>query len=223
MRVEGVQTVRAEGTVSVTQGGARFDAKHRLFYRQPGQYRIEIEAEPFLGLFEASLVALAGGDSLFVYSPTHGIVFEATGGADLEMLSPELRWVGLEEVRGVLLGLPDLAGRIATGPTLRPDRDGLYQVSFEKRSGVQTVWLDPKTLSVQKIEIRDGAGDLLAESTYDYPAGDLSHPRRVRVKCPARYAVISLTYSQFDVNAEIDPEMFVLEVPANVHRFRPDD
>lgn len=220
-RLDDTRTVRAAGRVSVTQGGARFDAEHRMFFQRPAKYRIEVESKPLLGLFEASAVALAHGESLLVYSPSHGLLLGVSGESDLGLLGPELRWAALPGGREVLLGLPDLDGRNPLESTARAGTDGVYEIPLGVSQGTQVLWVDAKTLSIQRMEIRDEMGTVIAASSYDYDANDPGRPRRVRVKCPGSDAVILLTYSEFSVNEEIDPSVFVLDVPANVRRFRP--
>jgi|GEM_PF-6707790 len=222
-RIEATRSVRAAGRVSVTQAGNRFEAEHLVFFQNPGRYRIEIESKPLFGLLQASAIALAEGDSLVVYSPSHGVLFESSGVADLEFLTPELRWMAMANARGLLLGLPDVSSTRPTSRTLRPGREGLYEMCLEGNPGSQTLWLEPGTLSLRRMEIRDGSGTLLAESTYEYASGEAVRPKRVQVKCPASDAVILLTYYEFDLNAPIDPGVFHLDVPASVHRFRPGD
>ncbi len=221
-RTDSVQTVRVSGRVSVNQGGARFDAKHSMFFERPARYRIDVESKPFLGLFEASLSALADGDSLVVYSPSYGFVLEASGADDLDLLGPELSWVAFPGVRSAMLGLADFAGSEPLDSTVREDRDGMFEVALASPEGMQTVWIDHETFHVTRMEIRSDSGGLLVGSEFDYASGESLFPKRVKVKCPESDAVILLTYSKFQVNGDIDPSVFRLNIPANVRRFRPD-
>ncbi len=221
-RVDTVHTVEVAGRVSVKHGGARFDATHRVLFQRPARYRIDVESKPFLGLFEASLTAFADGDSLVVYSPSYGFVLEASGPGDLGLLGPELSWVALSGVRGVMLGLPNFEGGEPLAPTVRPGKDGAYEISLARPEGTQILWLDPETLSIEKMEIRGDAGALVVASEFSYGSKESLFPERVKVKCPESDAVILLTYSEFQVNGNMDPSAFSLNIPANARRYRPD-
>jgi outer membrane lipoprotein-sorting protein len=222
-RVDTVRTVEASGRILVTQGGARFEARHRMLYRRPELLRIEVESRPLFGLFEARMIALADGESLHVYSPTHGILFEASGADDLDFLGPEMKWVAMAGIRDALLGLPQLDGRRVRAENVRPGKGGTYEISVDEGLNTRTFWVDPESLIVERMEIRDKEGGLLVSSDYEYRGGDRLAPNRVRIRYPANDATISLTYAEYNVNGDVDPADFEMVVPADVRRYRPHD
>jgi outer membrane lipoprotein-sorting protein len=220
-RADTVRTLTTSGRVLVTQGGARFEARHRMLYQRPGLLRVDVEAKPLFGLFAAEMVALVDGDSLHVYSPTHGIVFETSGTGDLNALGPELKWVAIEGIREVLLGMPPLGGRAIAQDEVRPGQDGKYEIPVDVDSGTRSLWVDPETLLVERMDIRDEEGRLVVSSAYEYRNGHSLVPRRVKIQYPANDATISLTYREYAVNGDLDPADFELEIPAGARRFRP--
>ncbi len=220
-RVDTIRTVEVSGRVSVRQGGTRFDAKHHILFERPERYRIDLESKPFLGLFEASLSAFAEGDSLVVYSPNYGFVLEAAGQEDLSLLGPELGWVALPDVRGIMLGLPDFSGAEPVYARVRPGKDATYEIPLVRTEGTQIVWFAPETLWIEKMEIRNDTGVLLAAAEFHYASEESLFPDRVKIKCPESDAVILLTYGEFRVNGDVGASAFVLDIPANARRFKP--
>ncbi|MCK4546817.1 MAG: hypothetical protein KAW17_05160 [Candidatus Eisenbacteria sp.] len=216
-RVDTVRTVSASGRMSIVQDGTRFDAKHRLLFQRPERFRIEVESKPFLGLFEAQAVLVADGDSFSVYSPTHDVVLEVSVAEDQDLLGG-LKWVVLAGVRDVLLGLPRTCGVSSLQRTVRAGKDGKYEILLDTGAGTRILWVDSRSLLVEKVELRDDAGDLIVAGTYRYGSDDRLGPKRVEVQCPGSGAVITLTYEQFEVNLEVDPSDFELVVPADVRR-----
>jgi hypothetical protein len=196
-RYQGFVRVRGRGP----DGG--FDAKLVVIFRRPSELRVEL-----LGAFGGTRwVAVAGASGIIAYFPGRREYLK-------EEDTPEVvgRLLGLrlapEEVMAVLsgVGLP-----LASLPEAVGERRGA--LSFLDHAG-------------HHLEVgADGQVDRARASAYrvSYPTRWKSRGRQVpdQVELSNDTIRATLTAEDVDVNAPVDPEAFLLDVPSGAVRLRP--
>src|SRR5262245_482642 len=169
-----------------------------VLVRRPDGVRIDV-----LSPFGLALALGVQGPLVWAYPPSQSTRYE--GPATPENLRRFLGApVAVDDIVDVLLGVPPARAPVDT-PELSATKEGGYRLTVPLARGTQTIWFAGDTLLVERAEEANDGGVALAVAFPDYRAG---FPPQVDVAAPGG-AAAQLTYEAVELNAVMDPVVFV--------------
>lgn len=209
-----IHSMKGEGSISVETPDIAQSGSFSLTLQKPDSMLITLQG-PFGIKIGSALVTRTG--FLFYNSLENKLI---TGSSSKE---------NLNRILHVQAGFDDLLNLFAGGmffeedlrspdETRREDDQWIFIYSFNNAS--RRYWIDPATMSIQKIQFLDPGGTLTLEQTFSRfeDVQGLSMPYTIRVMQPKARQLLSLHYSDIAVNVE--PLPFTLTIPQNVDRIR---
>ena len=169
-----------------------------VLVRRPDGVRIDV-----LSPFGLALALGVDGPLVWAYPPSQSTRYE--GPATPENLRRFLGApVAVDDIVDVLLGVPPARQPVDT-PALSATKEGGYRLTVPLARGTQTIWFAGDTLLVERAEESGDSGVALAVAFADYRDG---FPYQVDVAAPGG-AAAQLTYDAVELNAAMDPVVFV--------------
>jgi hypothetical protein len=135
----------------------------------------------------------------------------------------------LDRTLHIQFSFDDLMNFFAGGSFMEEDRREPDQRSFEDESVLfkyrssntaRTYWIDPETLSIQKIQHCDASGKLTREESFGKFSehDEFNIPSTVRITDISSKRIFTVNYSLVQVNTSTVP--FTFNVPENAERIR---
>lgn len=203
--------LRATARVSLSSPEGNYSRKMALLVQLPCSLRVE--AIPLFG--PADFFLSANKEALKVFFPGEGKFYE--GAATRENLSLFFK---------VFLSPADMVPLLAGGmPPHIPDgrlsghmEEGVYRVDIRSGKRRRSLWVDPASHILTKIEEADDRRTLWRAAFEDHAVvGGTSYPRKihVEVKEPERVEM-DIRYLDLDTSFAADMAVFDLQVPSGI-------
>jgi outer membrane lipoprotein-sorting protein len=209
-----IQSMKGEGLISVATPEMTQSGSFILSLLKPDSVLINLQG-PF-GIKIGSVLVTRTG-FLFYNSWENKLI---TGSSSID---------NLYRILHVHLSFDDLLNLFAGGTFLTEDlhppdktriEDNQYVFIYNSSNSTRQYCLNPRTLSIQKIQFLDAEGKLTLEQTFSNfeDIDGFEIPYTIRITQPEAQQMLSLTYSDMLVNT--DQLRFTITIPNNVERIR---
>jgi outer membrane lipoprotein-sorting protein len=212
--IERVQTLSGIGSIAVESPEMAGSGSFELALRKPDSVLLRLEG-PF-GISVGSAL-ITRTSFLFFNSIENQLI---TGSTNPSNLSRYLRMnVSFDDLLNLFAGGAFFSEDEQQAGDLTTEQQH-YLLTYRNSHGARQYWIDPETLLILKIQHLDAAGKLVAEQQYSNyrSVQGVSFPATVRLVLNTQRRILSLRYSQFDLNVPLPP--FSLDIPANAKRMQ---
>ncbi|MBN1351619.1 DUF4292 domain-containing protein [candidate division KSB1 bacterium] len=204
-----LQTLRGRARLQIQMKDFAYEANSEVKIRMPDSLFLKIEV-----IFGIDVGFFFGNREQFaLYSPQDNIFY--TGSIDSLDLSKFFQ---------IDLTYDDLLEAFAGTPVIVPGKttkialdDGNYKLSSVTQNGLHRYWIDPDKSVIKKYQFYDRTGTLQIEKHYRRfkKYKDIYLPQIIQIKKPAKNQYFSLFYTSHEVNKNISPDEFQMNVPEN--------
>lgn len=204
-------TLRATARISLSSPEGNYSRKMALLVRPPCSLRVE--AIPLFG--PADFFLSVNEKDLKVFFPGEGKFY--AGAATRENLSLFFK-VFLSPADMVPLLVGGLPPHIPDGRLSGHMEDGVYRVDIRSGKRRRSLWVDPASHTLTKIEETDDHRTLWRAAFEDHTVvGGASYPRKihVEVKGPERVEM-DIRYLDLDTSSAADMAVFDLQIPPGI-------
>jgi len=209
-----IQSLKGEGRISVETPEIAQSGSFILTLLKPDSVLINLQG-PFGIKIGSALVTRTG--FLFYNSFENKLI---TGSSNME---------NLNRILHVQLNFDNLLNLFSGGTFLEEDlrspdetriEDNQFVFIYASNNTSRRYWINPTTLSIQKVQFIDNGGKITLEQTFsDFEnINGIEMPYSIRVKQPKKRRMLALKYSDISVNAE--QLKFTLTIPSNAERIR---
>jgi outer membrane lipoprotein-sorting protein len=207
-----IRSMKGEGRISVETPDIAQSGSFSLMLQKPDSVLITLQG-PFGIKVGSALVTRTG--FLFYNSLENKLI---SGSSSTE---------NLNRILHIQAGFDDLVNLFAGGSFFEEDlrspdeiriEDDQWIFVYSYSKGGRRYWIDPATMSIQKVQFLDGNGKLTVEQTFSRfeDIQGFSMPYSIRITQPKAQQMLSLQYSDILVNVGTLP--FTLTIPQNVER-----
>ncbi|HOO91283.1 MAG TPA: hypothetical protein PLA74_10715 [Syntrophales bacterium] len=203
-------TIRATANITVDSHEGKYSGKIALVLKMPSC--LHIETVPVFG--PADFFLSANGESLKVFLPGEGKFY--VGRATRENLFLFFKiFLPLHDMVHILAGLPPQA---IGGSRSEQIEGGLYRVDTRSEKRMRSLWVDPDTYTLTKIEDSDGDRVVYRVTFKDHIVVDgVPYPKEVRMEWMASERVcVAVRYLDLDVVPDGDTGVFDLKTPPGI-------
>jgi len=209
-----IHSMKGEGRISVETPDMAQSGSFSLTLQKPDSVLITLQG-PFGIKVGSALVTRTG--FLFYNSLENKLI---SGSSSTE---------NLNRILHIQAGFDDLVNLFAGGLFFNEDlrspdetrvEDDQWIFIYSSSNASRRYWIDPATMSIQKVQFLDGSGKLTLEQTFSRfeDVQGISMPYSIRITQPKSRQMFSLQYSDILVNVE--PLPFTWIIPQNVDRIR---
>jgi outer membrane lipoprotein-sorting protein len=189
--------------------------------KQSGTIAINLKKDTFLRLGFLNLFGqpihyfLADEKRLLSYNP--GEKSAVSGKPDARNVK---RLIGVrmevESFVSFLLGDPLDLNRFYPESVIYESDTDRYLFLAEETSGTGKLWVDPDTFSPVQYHSYDKNGSIRILTVWDNfrRIGNISFPTKIIIELPQEKTIVNVQYTDFDLNSELAPEIFSLEIPS---------
>jgi len=209
-----IQSIKGEGRISIETPEIAQSGSFILTLRKPDSVLINLQG-PF-GIKVGSALVTRTGFS-FYNSFENQLI---TGSTSIENLNRILHiQVSFDDLMNIFAG-----GGFLDEDLRSPDKtqieDDQFVFVYTSRNSSRRYWIDPTSLSIQKIQFFDPRGKLTLEQTFNNfeNVDGLAMPYAIRITQPIMQQMVTLKYSDILVNVE--PLQFTFSIPQNAERIR---
>lgn len=209
---ERVQTLSGTGSIAVESPEMAGTGSFELAVRKPDSLLLRLEG-PF-GISVGS--ALITRTSFHFFNSIENQLI--TGSTNPSNLSRYLRMnVSFDDLLSLFAGGAVFSEDIQQAGNLTTEGQ-YYLLTYQNSHGARRYWIDPETLLLLKIQHLDETGRLVAEQQYSNyrSVRGVSFPATIRLVLNTQRRIVSIRYSQFDLNVPLPS--FSLDIPANAKR-----
>lgn len=208
-RQEKLQTVVGKGAITFESPDIAGTAAFELSLKRPDSLLVTFEG-PF-GI-DLGMLFLSSGKYVVYNSMENRVVTGVPSNAAIRAVIPfDLT---LDDVVSAFSGSFPLPKDDSTLAGYSVD-DDMFLLSFKQGATQCRYWIDNRLLVVRKYEVRNDNNDIVMDGTASsfVDEGDISTPKRIRIRFPAQEKQLSVTYSTLSLD---NPHpSFVYSIPPN--------